>query len=57
MQVNSVLNKFDIKNRIYVRYPKNEKIVYVINIWKRGMNRFIKVVKPLKVKWAGSSAR
>lgn len=56
-QVSSILISLGIVNSIYVRHPKNEKIVYIVNILAKGKNRFIKTVKPMKALRAGNSVR
>lgn len=58
-QITLILNGLNVKNSIYVidRKDRNEKTVYNVNVLKAGINRFIKVVKPMKALRAGSSAR
>lgn len=56
-QMNKTLRQLGIENNVYVRHPVGEKILFTVNVLAKGKNRFIKLVKPMKVLRARSSVR
>lgn len=58
-QANEYLTSLAIKNTINVinRKDRDEKTIYNVSVWKRGTDRFIKLVKPMKALRAGNSVR
>lgn len=58
-QMGNILTELGIIHSVRSRRPTapNEKLVYTVDIWRAGTNRFINVVKPMKSIRAGSSAR
>ncbi len=58
IQIGEILSALGIIHSIRSRRPDNpnEKIVYTVDIWRAGTNRFINLVKPMKALRARSSA-
>ena len=58
-QLGMMLTKLGIIHSVRSRRPSNtnEKMVYIVYIWRASTNRFIKTVKPMKALRAGNSAR
>lgn len=58
-QMGDTLTELGIIHSVRSRQPTdpNEKMVYTVDVWRAGTNRFIKLVKPMKSLRARSSVR
>src|SRR3989344_4829372 len=56
-QVHELLDEIGIKNKVYVSPRKEEKTVYIVNVWKESTNSFINQVRPRKAVQQGLVAK